>query len=109
MTDTEAVPLMVTGLDGDVTEVLIAGDVSALAGISYRQLDYWVRKGFLQPAPGPEGSGRPRRWTAGEIELARTMGRLIRAGLPLETAHKVALSGERCEIAPGVWIEVRSA
>jgi DNA-binding transcriptional MerR regulator len=106
----DTLPAMITGPDGDMTEVLVAGDVSALAGITYRQCDYWVRTGLLRPECASNGSGSRRRWTADEIEVARTMGRLVRAGLPPETAHEVARSGDsRCEIGPGVWIEVRSA
>ena len=76
------------------------------AGITYRQLDFWVRRGFLRPVHDG-GTGRSREWTRAELDVARLMGRLTAAGLPLETAHRVARSGEsRAEIAPGIWIEV---
>ena len=80
-------------------------------GISYRQLDYAVRAGYLKPERHWKGrswgSGSPRVWPEEEIRVARLMGRLITAGLSLETAHAIARSGEsRRELAPGVWIEV---
>jgi hypothetical protein len=93
--------------------VLISSpDAVAMAGITFRQLDFWARRDFLrfeqrQSRRGAAGSGCPRSWPAEEVEVARLMGRLTAAGLPLETAHRIARSGEaRAEIAPGIVIEV---
>ena len=116
MTDTKAVPLMVTDLDGEPVEVLVGADVAYVTeytGLTYRQIDYAVKAGYLRPGRQWRGrkwgSGSPRIWPTAELEVARTMGRLTAAGLPLKTAHVVARSGEsRAEIAPGVWIEVAS-
>ena len=86
------------------TALLGSPDAIREAGITYRQLDYWVRRGFL----APEVVKGNRAWTPEAIGVARTLGRLTAAGVSLEAAAKVALSGEsRCEIAPGIWIEVR--
>jgi DNA-binding transcriptional MerR regulator len=75
-------------------------------GITYRQCDHWVRLGLLKPLH-LGGSGSPREWTHAELEVARTMGRLVAAGMKPEPASRVARSpGRRCEIADGVWIEV---
>ena len=75
-------------------------------GISYRQCDHWTRLGLLKPLH-IGGSGTPREWTRAELDVARVMGRLVAAGLKPEPASRVARSpGRRCEIAPGVWIEV---
>ncbi len=61
----------------------------------------------MQRKKGKGGSGSPRIWPQAELEVARVMGRLARAGLKVETAHRVARSGQsRHEISPGVWIEV---
>ena len=102
MTDTEAVPLMVTDLDGEPVEVLVGADVAYVTeytGLTYRRLDYAVRHGLLKPGrvkrkKGNGGSGAPRIWPAAELEVARTMGRLTAAGLTLDTAHRIARSGE---------------
>lgn len=97
---------------GDV--LMSSPDAVRHAGITFRQLDYWARKDFLrfrqcQPLRGKPGSGCPRSWPAAEVEVARVMGRLTALGLPLETAHRVARSGDaRTEIAPGIVIEVTS-
>jgi hypothetical protein len=52
----------------------------ALAGITYRQLDYWLRLGIL-PHPNPcPGSGSQRRFTVRHVQLAWLLGQLAIAG-----------------------------
>ena len=114
MTETEAVPVTVTGLDGPPPGLLSSADIVSKAAISYRQCDFWTVRGFLRPERTWRGrrwgSGSPRIWSRAELGVARTMGRLVRAGLPLETAHEIARSGEtRAELAPGVWLELGPA
>lgn len=67
-------------------------------GISYRQLDHWTRLGYLHPVlrRGP-GIGRPREWPEYELATAAAMGRLVRLGLSLELAHRVARRGHGAE------------
>ena len=73
-------------------------------GISYRQLDNWVRLGLLRPLH-VGGSGVNREWTRAELDVARLMGRLVAAGMKPALAERLARS-RRCEISPGIWIEV---
>lgn len=80
-------------------------------GITYRQLDYFARAGYLHPSRQWQGrkwgSGSPRIWPEEELAAARIMGRLTVLGLSLETAAKIARSGvPRHELAPGIFIEV---
>lgn len=75
-------------------------------GISYRQLDHWVRKGWLQPGNATPGSGAWRTWGEEERGVARIMARLVVAGIPPELAHRVARAGGSAELAPGIRIEV---
>jgi DNA-binding transcriptional MerR regulator len=76
------------------------------AGITYRQLDHWARLGYLRPVQAG-GSGNAREWTRAEVNIARLMGRLVRAGVAVETAALFARASQaRSEIAPGVWLEV---
>lgn len=42
------------------TDVITAVQAQGLAGISYRQLDYWVRKGWVTPSIDP-GRGKASR------------------------------------------------
>lgn len=79
--------------------------VPQIEGISYRQLDHWVRLGYLHPTHGIR-AGVPRHWSAEELAVAQTMARLVSAGLPPAVAHRVA-RGE-AEIAPGIKVLVTS-
>lgn len=38
-----------------------------LAGISYRQLDYWCRLAVVEPHTAAHGSGTRRRWTGQQV------------------------------------------
>lgn len=82
-------------------------------GISYRQLDYWVRQGWLRPERDRRGTGVPRRWPEAELAVARRMVRLTAAGFPPALAHRFARDlWPDGEIAPGIWIsaeEIRDA
>lgn len=40
-----------------------------IAGISYRQLDYWARLGYVEPSgASATGSGSRRRWTLPDVQ-----------------------------------------
>ena len=69
----------------------------ARAGITYRQLDWWTRRGYLKPDHDWEGrhsgTGTPREWMQEECRVAMAMGRLVQAGLRVDVAHRVARSG----------------
>ena len=81
-------------------------DAVRLAGITYRQLDYWTRQGWLCPGVNFQGSGSNREWPPGEIEIARRMGLLVAAGFRPEHAAALARPCEgRHQLAPGVWLE----
>lgn len=56
-------------------------EVAAEAGVSYRQLDYWVRAGWLRPQGSGRGSGTSRKWPEAEREMAIAMGALVRYGV----------------------------
>lgn len=91
-------------------ELLTSMDIVCEAGITYRQMDYWERRGFLRAAPHPlglSGYGIRRIWPKSELDVAQTMGRLVKLGLPLERAHAIARSGQRrTQVAPGIWLEL---
>lgn len=59
-----------------------SSEALAVAGITYRQLDYWSRAGVIEV--GPTGSGFPRRFTAADVRELNAAGALRRAGLELE-------------------------
>jgi DNA-binding transcriptional MerR regulator len=45
-----------------------AGDVVARTGCTYRQLDYWCRRGYVPGQGEAEGSGNWRRFTDAQLE-----------------------------------------
>lgn len=60
------------------------------AGISYRQLDYWNRRGFIRPRRVAEGSGSRRDYGAEEERVLLRMGRLVKAGIAPDVAARIA-------------------
>lgn len=66
-------------------------------GVTYRQLDYWVRAGWLLPRDEADdgrlrkiGTGNHRRWTLREYLTVDIMVRLTAAGIGLPLAAAVA-------------------
>jgi DNA-binding transcriptional MerR regulator len=63
--------------------------VTRQAGISYRQLDHWVRMGWLIPETDLK-EHKLRQWSEDEALIAAEMGRLTRAGMKPATAAELA-------------------
>jgi hypothetical protein len=99
----DAYPLL-----GDGRPKLRTGPLGDVDGLTYRQLDYWIRAGYLLPNDAGAGAGSRRSWSDSERAVAVMMARLVAAGLTLEAAHRVARAGGRLELAPGVTVEVAS-
>jgi DNA-binding transcriptional MerR regulator len=57
-------------------------------GLTYRQLDFWCRKGYLSTAA--PGSGRRRTWTDDELAIAARMVKLIGCGFTVAKAAEIA-------------------
>lgn len=78
--------------DYDAEHVVTASDLICQAGITYRQMDYWVRTGRLTPVPTDDtfGSGYPRHFPLAQVRLARTMRQLLDAGVTVPVAHTAA-------------------
>lgn len=85
---------------------MTAIDTILATGISYRQLDYWVRRNWLKPGNAQAGSGMARLWPESELSVALLMGRMVVAGIPADVAHQVARAGGRADLAPGVRVSV---
>ena len=88
-----------------------SGEACALAGMTYRQVDYENRSGWLRPEGAMAGSGSRRRWPDGELAVARVMGGLMGAGLRPRAAAALArsLAEGRTQLAPGIWLELGPA
>lgn len=86
------------------------------AGITYRQLDYWTRRGYivaLPPVGGQQKSGVPRIWTDREASVCVLLARLVRAGIEADRAAIVARLALRepsedgtYPLGPGVTITI---
>jgi DNA-binding transcriptional MerR regulator len=81
-----------------------------IPGITYRQLDYWTRRGFLEADSATPGSGRYRSYSQIEVLVATLMVRLIEAGFTVEAAHSIArdiAAGRPAMLGPGIEVVVR--
>ncbi len=57
----------------------------AAAGITYRQLDYWARTGFVSPSiRGAAGSGTARLYSFRDILVLKLVKRLLDTGVSLQ-------------------------
>lgn len=72
-------------------------DLQHRAGATYRQVDYWSRTGILEPeSEGTPGSGVSRAFAPVEVDVARLLVRLSRAGLaPSSKLAKAAAAAVR--------------
>ncbi len=61
-----------------------------IAGITYRQLDYWAREGLVRPSLAEAtGSGSRRRYSYGDLVMLRAVKRLLDSGLRLDKIRSV--------------------
>jgi len=63
-----------------------------IAGITYRQLDYWCRQGIIEPTVGAVGSGSRREFSRDEVRLAWAMAQLRSLGAPFDVLAAVGRS-----------------
>lgn len=59
------------------------------AGVTYRQLDHWIHRGYIN-AEGGYGTGYPREIADTEVEVLKYMALLVRHGLAPQQASQVA-------------------
>lgn len=60
-----------------------------IAGITYRQLDYWIRTGLVRPSKDAEGSGSRREFTYRDLIAVRAIAALKANGVSLQAIRKV--------------------
>jgi len=57
----------------------------SVAGITYRQLDYWARTGLIEPSmQGAQGSGSIRLYSFYDILVLKVVKRLLDTGVSLQ-------------------------
>lgn len=72
-----------------VAEGYLAGQACQVAGISYRQLDYWDRTGLLSPGVSTaHGTGSVRLYSFCDLVALRVIKRLEEGGIPLQTIRR---------------------
>jgi hypothetical protein len=82
-------PVNVEG-GGIEAKLVPASEIPAMVGISYRQFDPWVRRGYIKADNPFPGSGYPRVVSTDEVEVARVMGELVAQGIEPAAAAKLA-------------------
>lgn len=76
--------------DRDAEDGYSGPELMWFTGLTYRQLDYWDTTGLLRPSISvANGSGSQRRYSIGDVRLARTMKRLLDAGVSLQRIRGV--------------------
>lgn len=65
-------------------------EMTKTLGLTGRRLDHWTEQGYLLSPEHGSGSGVPRTWSAIEMDVARTIMRLMAAGLALGPAAYLA-------------------
>jgi len=64
--------------------------VARAAGVTYRQLDYWVRCGLYPDVVRAPGSGSARRWHHRHVAVTAVYASLQRMGAGMEVCARVA-------------------
>lgn len=59
-------------------------------GMTYRQMDFWCRRGYLIEYNPDPGSGTRRIFAPGEVLVAASMMHLVAAGIPPGIARRAA-------------------
>lgn len=77
--------------DAPVDEAGYSGTQAAqIAGITYRQLDYWARTNLVRPSlSDASGSGSRRRYSYRDLLELRVIKSLLDAGIKLESVREV--------------------
>ncbi len=99
---------MTTMLVDAPPSALTSAQVAEKTGATYRQLDYWAGKGYVHPRVTHTGSGYAREWSPVQVLRVRVILTLLRAGLSLEQAARIAGTdrpGDH-ELADGVTVTV---
>ena len=67
------------------------------AGITYRQLDFWIRRGYVKVDNDVTGSGNTREFSSIEARVVLYMADLVRSGFTPQasavTAREIAATG----------------
>lgn len=66
-------------------------EIVARTGLTFRQVDYWTRQGYLRTVDSQvDGTGRPREFQSTELQIALRMRDLVECGFSPSAAHRLA-------------------
>ena len=75
-----------------VAEGFSAPQVCVLAGVSYRQVDYWARSGLLEPSlQVARGSGSRRRYSYRDVLQLKVIRRLLDGDVSLRLIRRAVV------------------
>lgn len=79
--------------------------VCRIVGITYRQLDYWVRTDLIHPSiADARGSGTQRRWSFADLLELAIVKALLDAGVELARTRRVLDEMRRHEHGTGAYL-----
>lgn len=93
------------------------GEVARKLNVTFRQLDYWVRQGWVSPETEGSSNRSIRYWSKADIEKVTLMARMVHAGIDSAKAAKVATvlmanpsdkTRRSIKVGPGVYIVIES-
>lgn len=73
---------------GTMTRIYRAPEVCRRAGITYRQLDYWIRTGVIEIDDPYPGSGDQRLYTAEHLTELTLIRKLLDVGFKLSAIRR---------------------
>lgn len=104
--------MTISNLDAKRTasKAWLSTDLCRATGITYRQLDYWVRTGLIpQSSHAASGSGDPRWFSFEDAVRCAVVAKLLAAGIGLASIRQrideyLNVDGDRIQLTPGVWL-----
>ena len=71
--------------------MIVSEILASITGLTYRQLDHWITKGYLRTVEGTRrGYGFQRALSPREVRVLRVMHELVQDGVNPEQAVKMA-------------------
>lgn len=65
----------------EATQTISTPEACRITGITYRQIDYWIRQGWLHPHIRGRGSGHPHRLSVMDLRCAMAIEAVVSAKL----------------------------
>jgi DNA-binding transcriptional MerR regulator len=92
-------------IDRDFESYLSCPELCRMAGISYRQIDYWSRVGLVAAAQEAAGSGSQRLFEPEAVGQVRVVALLVRMALDHDEIRATVDMMGRAETIEGMTIE----